>query len=203
MPSPLTEVNVSGYDLDMTSATEAPARGRPRNEDRTTAILDATLDLLHDDGYDNLRMQDVADRACVGLATIYRRWETKQDLVAAAMDCKPPPDIEPTGDARVDLRATLHWMASEMGTKGEYMAGLMTAAHEHEVIAEAIRGSVRSTMRESLGGLLAEVIGDRPVIDLLIDALPGVLLFRSGLLDERVDADDFADEAMVLIDSFC
>ncbi|MEM7142546.1 MAG: TetR/AcrR family transcriptional regulator [Actinomycetota bacterium] len=187
----------------MTSATAAPTRGRPRNEDRTTAILDATLDLLTSEGYDSLRMQDVADRAGVGLATIYRRWETKQDLVAAAMDCKPPPDIEPTGDARTDLRATLHWMADEMGSKGEYIAGLMIAAHEHAVIAEAIRGSVRQTMRESLGELLIEVVGDRPVIDTLIDAIPGVLLFRSGLLDEPVDPDAFADEAMALVDSFC
>ena len=37
----------------------------------------------------------------------------QQDLVAAAMDCKPPPDIELTGDIDRDLRALFEWMAAE------------------------------------------------------------------------------------------
>ena len=51
------------------------------------AALESAVGRLHvlAKGYDHLRVQDVAERAHVGLATIYRRWETKQDLVIAAM----------------------------------------------------------------------------------------------------------------------
>ena len=68
----------------MTSAT--PTRGRPRSSDRTEAILDAAHDVLKEHGFDNVRMQDIADQAGAGLATIYRRWETKEDLVILVTD---------------------------------------------------------------------------------------------------------------------
>jgi AcrR family transcriptional regulator len=51
-----------------------PVRGRRRAADREPLILDAASELLDEIGYDHLRVQDVADRAHVGLATIYRRW---------------------------------------------------------------------------------------------------------------------------------
>ena len=196
----LTEVNILGYDSDMTSATPA-TRGRPRSEDRTSAILDATLELLHDVGFDNLRMQDVADQAGVGLATIYRRWPAKPDLVAAAMDCKPGPEVVLTGEVDADLRATLRWMAAEMGSQGEYMAGLMTATNQHEVMACAVRGSIRSSMRGSLGALIEQKLGSATHVGMIGDAIPGVLIYRAGLMGEAVDPDAFADEVLALIES--
>jgi AcrR family transcriptional regulator len=72
-------------DVEPTHALDAAAttsvahrRGRPRVAARDAAILDATQQLLDELGYDRLRIQDVADRAHAGLATIYRRWPTKQ-----------------------------------------------------------------------------------------------------------------------------
>src|SRR5581483_11932818 len=41
----------------------APRRGRRLSEERTDHILGTVLDVLQDVGYDQLRMQDVADRA--------------------------------------------------------------------------------------------------------------------------------------------
>src|SRR5215831_12943753 len=67
---------------------DGPARGRPRSADLTPAILAAVIELIDEDGYDRLTIQDVADRAGVGLATIYRRWSTKRDLVVEALRSK-------------------------------------------------------------------------------------------------------------------
>ena len=47
-----------------------PRRGRRLSEERTEHILGTVLDVLHDVGYDQLRMQDVAERACVQCATV-------------------------------------------------------------------------------------------------------------------------------------
>src|SRR6184192_4976957 len=86
----------------------ARKRGRPLSADRSDAILDTVLDLLHDVGYDQLRMQDVADRACVGLSTIYRRWPTKQELVRASLDCdRAAEKFVVTDDPRADVRSFL------------------------------------------------------------------------------------------------
>ena len=65
--------------------TEAHAV-RPRIEgDREREILEATLDVLADVGYDRLTMDAVATRARASKATLYRRWNTKVGLVIDAL----------------------------------------------------------------------------------------------------------------------
>ena len=79
-------------------------RGRRISEERSEDILGAVLELLHEQGYDQLRMQDVADRAGVGLSTIYRRWPTKQELVRASLECaRAEEKFVATGDPRADV----------------------------------------------------------------------------------------------------
>ena len=67
--------------------TRAP--GRPRSAEANEAILGATLELLAGDGYAALTMERVRERAGVGKATIYRRWGSKEELVAAEAKMKP------------------------------------------------------------------------------------------------------------------
>ncbi|ARK30876.1 TetR/AcrR family transcriptional regulator [Halalkalibacter krulwichiae] len=59
-------------------------RGRPLDLSRNKVILEATLDLLAQTGYDALTIEAVANYAKVGKATIYRRWSSKVDLVIDA-----------------------------------------------------------------------------------------------------------------------
>ena len=59
--------------------------GRPRSEKSRRAILDATLELLAEQGFDGLSIEGIADRAGVGKTTIYRRWNNKEALVSAAL----------------------------------------------------------------------------------------------------------------------
>ncbi len=61
------------------------APGRPRDERADRAILDETLSLLADVGPTALSVEEVATRAGVGKATIYRRFATKDELVVAAL----------------------------------------------------------------------------------------------------------------------
>lgn len=59
--------------------------GRQRSEAADQAILAATLDQLAETGYGALTVASVIARSGVSSATLYRRWPTKQDLVAAAL----------------------------------------------------------------------------------------------------------------------
>ena len=68
----------------MLPITETKAAGRPRSAEVDRAIVDATLDLMVQDGYNALSMEQVAARAGVGKATVYRRWPNKLALVADA-----------------------------------------------------------------------------------------------------------------------
>ncbi len=83
-------------------STEMPKqrRGRPRDPEVDQAILQTTLKLLTEYGYAGLSVERVAAEAGVGKTTIYRRYATKEELVAAAVgalkdELGPPPD---TGD---------------------------------------------------------------------------------------------------------
>ena len=65
--------------------TDTPAV-RPRVEgEREQEILDATLEVLADVGYDRLTMDAVAARAKASKATLYRRWNDKASLVVDAL----------------------------------------------------------------------------------------------------------------------
>ena len=56
----------------------SPPTTRPRVEgERELEILEATLEVLGDVGYDRLTMDAVATRAKASKATLYRRWNGK------------------------------------------------------------------------------------------------------------------------------
>src|SRR5580704_17762389 len=52
-------------------------RGRPRSQEADRALLTATVDLLATRGLAAMSIEEVAARAGVGKATIYRRWSSK------------------------------------------------------------------------------------------------------------------------------
>jgi AcrR family transcriptional regulator len=71
-------------DAARTAAERRPP-GRPRSERSHLAIVQATLELLVEVGYQRLTMEQVQRRAGVGKATIYRRWSSKHELVKDAI----------------------------------------------------------------------------------------------------------------------
>ena len=58
--------------------------GRPRSEQAEQAIIEATLDVFAEKGFEGVCVELVAARAGVGKATIYRRWPNKEELLLAA-----------------------------------------------------------------------------------------------------------------------
>lgn len=82
------------------------------------AILTAVLDELVESGYSKLSFDKVATRAQVHRATLYRRWATKEELVAEALlaqtgQAVPMPD---TGSLREDLRLLTHAIVANIST---------------------------------------------------------------------------------------
>ena len=62
-------------------AVDVRATRRP-----TTRITAAAAELMLQRGFDRTTVDDVASRAGVGKATVYRRWPSKEDLAVAAME---------------------------------------------------------------------------------------------------------------------
>jgi AcrR family transcriptional regulator len=96
-------------------------RGRPRDPGTDLRIRRAAAELLLERGFDKTTVDEVAARAGVGKATVYRRWASKEDLAVAAMESLyeaefPAPD---TGSIISDLtesyRAVLTFVNSPEG----------------------------------------------------------------------------------------
>lgn len=69
----------------MTDTAKKPL-GRPRSAQSNRAILKATLELLAEVGFERMSIDAIATRAGVGKTTIYRRYNSKEELVADAIE---------------------------------------------------------------------------------------------------------------------
>ncbi len=79
-------------------------RGRPRSPQSHQAILKATLELLAEVGFESMSIDAIAARAGVGKTTIYRRYTTKEELVADAIESIREEIVIPdTGNLHTDL----------------------------------------------------------------------------------------------------
>lgn len=92
------------------SRRTANLRTGGRSERVVRDVLRAAMDELSRAGYGPMRVDEVAARAGVNKTTVYRRWPTKADLVAAAVKRIAGHDrgYEDTGSLRGDLVAMLN-----------------------------------------------------------------------------------------------
>lgn len=180
----------------------APRRGRPRAADRDDTILEAATGLLEEVGYDRLRIQDVADRAHVGLATIYRRWPTKQALVIAAMKAGGEAKVAPaTDDPRADLHAMLEALVGDLsGPRCYFFSGFLSAVRDDPELAQAFRASLLDDVRERFRGPIARIVGeDDPELSLRVDLAPAIMVFRVLIGDDVTDPRETVRQLEALI----
>ena len=182
------------------SSDPSPARaiGRPRDARAGRAILTAALQLMAERGVRDLRMDDVAERAGVGKATIYRRYRSKDALVSDAIATLVSEIAIPdTGSTRADLLALMR-QAVELYS-GSLAARLMPAVLEetrrNPELATTVRDEFLAGRRAALGLVLKRGVrrGDlRRGLDLelALDVLAGPLFYRllvtGGPIDERL-----------------
>jgi len=90
-------------------------RQRRRGEELEAALLEAAWQELVEAGFARLTMESVAARAKTGVAVLYRRWHSKDDLVIAAIrhyGTAHPVEVPDTGSLRGDMIALLSSFSS-------------------------------------------------------------------------------------------
>jgi AcrR family transcriptional regulator len=108
-----------------------PRRGRPRSAAADAAILTAAVALVTEVGIGGLSMDDVAARAGVSKATIYRRWESKEALILDALNSGIGHlDATDSGTLAGDLSAYMLGLAEKLrhGTKTRDLIPHLVAA---------------------------------------------------------------------------
>lgn len=192
----------------MSSVTPDPRRrqsgarriGRPRDERVDRAICDAALELMAEHGISDLRMDAVAERAGVGKAAIYRRFRSKDELVATVVSqLVSEIAIPDTGSTSGDLRVLMDEACAlyRDTLAGPLMPALVEAMHRDP----ELRGLIRKGSLTGRRAVLAEVLRrgvergdlDRDLdTELALDLLGGPLFYRllitGGPLDDHLAA---------------
>src|SRR5579859_5392210 len=182
------------------AATETYRRpGRPRSEQAEQAIIEATLDLFAEQGFEGVCVEAVAARAGVGKATIYRRWANKEELLLAALGSMKSPFPEPGGaSVRDDLVAMLTVMCEDradprkarryallLGEGGKYPR-LM--ARYKETVVKPRREAMRAVIRR---GIQTGELRPDTDVEIAILTLTGVIMAHEKSPDATLD-DEFA-----------
>lgn len=181
-------------------AEPARAPGRPRDAAADEAILAATLALLGDHGYRGLTTDRIAAAAGVSKATIYRRWHSKDEVVAAAVDTLarevPTPD---TGSVHQDLLVLARGLVAVFAAPGT--AGLIGALAEQMLhdpaLAAALRTGFLAARRDAArtclerGRARGEVRADLD-LELVVDLLAAPFYYRVLITGDPLD-DAYAD----------
>lgn len=174
------------------------AAARPRVEgEREQEILDATLAVLTEVGYDRLTMDAVARHAKASKATLYRRWEGKAALVVDALASQkgPPGALPDTGSLRGDLIAMFCSPGHLTDTRQMALLGsVVTAIGRDPEFAEGFRSrfigpKVRASREIYARARERGELRDDIDLDILAPALPGIVLHRAFLLGESPTPD--------------
>jgi AcrR family transcriptional regulator len=153
---------------------------------RETELLDVTLQLLQEHGYDRLTVDAVAARARASKATVYRRWPSKAELVLAAFieGCRQIAVHPQTGTLRGDLLQLGHVISRQTSEQASTIRAVLVEISRHPALRDAMQNEFldqrKALMHEVLGdAVLRGEIDAAAISDELWDLLPGYLIFRS------------------------
>lgn len=159
--------------------------GRPRSIHADQAIVQATLDLLAEVGYESMSIEAIASRAGVGKTTIYRRYTSKEELVADAIESLRDDLVIPDtgrfwGDMDILINNAAKKIDSPLGR--QTLALIISTASSNPQFAEVYWTKYTKLRREAFSKVLeraksrSEIHKDADV-DLIIDLVSGSLYY--------------------------
>ena len=182
-----------------------PGTSRVRSaEDSRARILDAAEKLFAEEGYAGVSIEQVAARAGVGKASIYRRYANKAELVVDAVrrGACVVDDLPDTGDLRADLVAMMAPLVERLRSRDPV---LMRFAVERVVSPELdaeFRRSVIGRKRQHVRSLVQAAIarGELPAetdVELVGEVVPAPMWHHA--LNDLPMPHDLLDRAVDLI----
>jgi len=179
--------------------------GRPRNPRISESVIAATLQILDDQGYDDVTFEAVARRAGTSRPAIYRRWSGRAalvlDAIATRLDVPAQPD---TGCTLCDIDESFQvFLAAYHSTRPEVLSALYAdCAADAELRAQYL-ATVIEPARTAVGGTLdrATARGDlREDADtsMLLDMVGSLVHYRAMFTPAHLDAGE-AEQAIQLL----
>jgi len=167
---------------------------RAQEQVREKKIMRAAIEELALSDYGGMTIEAVATRAGVNKTTVYRKWETKADLIRAALlsACEMVRVGPTAGNLRADLTRIAHKVLDfTRSFEGQCLMRLRLLQHPEPALAEIAR-ELNGKQLAELGVLVnaARTRGElAPGVDimLLLDMLLGAVHVRVVMKNEPVD----------------
>ncbi|WP_329248536.1 TetR/AcrR family transcriptional regulator [Actinoallomurus sp. NBC_01490] len=171
--------------------TASRGRGRPRDPATDAAILRAALEVFVERGVEGTSIEQVAKRAGVGKLTVYRRWTTKEDLIAQAIEqsvsaefVPSPADVQALSPQEIVERALP--AAAEMVAHPDFralVARVMGSAVSHPKLMAVYWTHYVLPRRELAAAMLRRAQEDGTVaadadLDVMIDMMAASVTYR-------------------------
>lgn len=175
--------------------------GRPRSEKSQDAIIQATTDLLKEEGSLGLTIETIAKRAGVGKPTIYRWYPSLADVVLEALLGKAK-KVVPVPTFTSLLETLVIFLKSSMEAiadgNGDYLRFLMAYAQKDDCFRERFRENFVSERRDVLKGIFTQAMGAGEIglqvdLDMLVDIVFGAMWYRL-LVGHSPLNNDFAEQ---------
>jgi AcrR family transcriptional regulator len=167
------------------SKTSKKTPGRPRSQESERAILEATLELLGKVGFDAMSIEAIAKQAKVGKTTIYRRYNSKEELVADAIESIRQDVVIPdTGNLESDLDELIKNAAqitlSPVGR--QTVAMIISSAASNDRFAQIYRTKYLQPRREAFAIVIARAKNRNEIqtdLDpgLIFDSISGIMFY--------------------------
>jgi AcrR family transcriptional regulator len=159
--------------------------GRPRSAQSHQAMLQATLELLAEVGFEAMSIEAIAARAGVGKTTIYRRYSGKAELVADAIESIREEIIIPdTGSLWGDMDALIQNAAQiSLNPLGrQTVAMIISSASSNAEFAQIYWTKYLQPRREAFAVVLERAKARQeiePNLDpgLVFDTMSGIMLY--------------------------
>ena len=171
--------------------------GRPRSEQARQAILRSTLQLLGERGFPALTIEDIAERARVSKATVYRWWPNKGALIADAFAGSTTRRLRfpDTGSLQTDMSRQMRQLVKILCSRqGRIVSAILAAGQSDKDLIAAFRDrflwprrrEAYATLRRGIRrGELRKDIDP----DLLLDSLYGPIYMRFLIQHDRLTSD--------------
>lgn len=180
--------------------------GRPRSEQARLSILRSTLAILGEHGFSDFTIEDVAEHASVGKATVYRWWPNKGALIADAFasDTTRKLHFPDTGCVDTDMSRQMRQLIKIFRSpRGRIVSAILAAGQSDKDLIAAFRErflwprrrEAYETLRRGIErGELREDVDP----DLLLDSLYGPIYMRFLIQHDRLTP-DFVDRLCALV----
>jgi AcrR family transcriptional regulator len=167
------------------SKTSKKTPGRPRSKESHRAILEATLELLGKVGFDAISIEAIAKQAKVGKTTIYRRYSSKEELVADAIESIRQDVVIPdTGNLERDLDELIENAAQiTLNPVGrQTVAMIISSAASNDRFAQIYRTKYLQPRREAFAVAIERAKNRKEIpadLDsgLIFDSISGIMLY--------------------------